>query len=146
MRRHLPLRRLGWASEHFVTSGGNSFGWAVACEGDTVVVGGRSNWAYAGKHVARVYRYRDGAWVHTDALRTDWPQLTDFFSRTLAISGNAVLVGAYSDGTDPFNQTGAAYVFELNGCEYSPADFNIDGAVNSLDVLAFLTSWTAGCG
>lgn len=133
-----------WNFEKFVNSGGNSFGWSVACEGDSVVVGGRSDWDYAGKHVARVYRYRTGDWVHTDALRTDWPPVSDFFSRTLAMSGNVVLVGAYSDGTDLFNQTGAAYVYGLNGCSYCPADFNSDGVLNSLDVLAFLSAYVAG--
>lgn len=133
-----------WVFEHFITSGSNRFGWSVACEGDIVVAGGRSDMDYGGKHVARVYRRQGGAWVLTDGLRTDWPPVANEFSRTLAMDGNVVLVGAYRDGTDPFNQPGAAYVFGLNGCSYCPADFNIDGGVNSLDVLAFLTAYVAG--
>lgn len=161
-----------WSFEQTLTSGGQSFGWAVACAGDFVLVGGRSDPAYGGGNAARVFRRETNGWVHADGLHVAPPAIPDFFSRSIALNGNAVLVGANRDGTDNQFQPGAAYAFGLNGCSYCPADFDLsgsvdpldvlafldayadadpvadfndDGSVNSLDVIAFLRAWAAGC-
>ncbi len=162
-----------WTLEQTLTSGGQSFGWAVACAGDGVLVGGRSDPAYGGGNAARVFRREADGWVHADGLHVDAPAIPDFFSRSIALNGNVVLVGANRDGTDNQFQPGAAYAFGLNGCSYCPADFDLsgsvdaldvtafleayagadpvadfngDGTIDSLDVIAFLRAWAAGCG
>jgi hypothetical protein len=44
------------------------------------------------------------------------PQAGDNFGRSVAISGNRVIVGALNEGSSPFlNQAGAAYIFVDNG-------------------------------
>ncbi len=133
-----------WTPEQSVSSGGQSFGWAVACAGDTVIIGGRSDPEYPGASAARVYQRQAGAWSHTNALSVESPPVPDLFSRTLALNGNVVLVGANRDGTDHQNLPGAAYVFGLNGCSYCPADFDMNGTVDPLDVQAFLVAFTGG--
>ena len=161
-----------WIHEQTLTSGGQGFGWAVACEGDLVLIGGRSDPAYGGKNATRVYRRVANEWVHADGLHVAVPAVPDLFSRSIALEGNVVLVGANRDGTDKQFQPGAAYAFGLNGCSYCPADFDVsgsvdphdvlalldvyadadpaadfngDGTVNSLDVIAFLRAWAEGC-
>lgn len=166
------LTDAGWTFEQTLTSGGQSFGWAVACAGNLVLVGGRSDPAYGGDNAARIFRRETHGWVHADGLHVAPPAVPDFFSRSIALNGNAVLVGANRDGIDNAFQPGAAYAFGLNGCSYCPADFDLsgsvdpldviafldayadadpvadfdgDGSVNSLDVIAFLRAWAAGC-
>ncbi|MBK7405444.1 MAG: hypothetical protein IPJ41_12630 [Phycisphaerales bacterium] len=45
-------------------------------------------------------------------------------------------------GTNPDGNQEAFYVRLPGPC---PADFNQDGAVNTIDVLGFLNAWNAGC-
>ena len=92
-------------------SGGNFFGTSVAVEGPLAVVGAdlhinNNNTAGA----AYVFRYnpKTQMWVQEQILRpSDGAGGTNFGS-SVSISGDLMLVGAYSEGN------GAAYVFRLN--------------------------------
>jgi hypothetical protein len=64
----------------------------------------------------------------------------DFFGNAVAVSGNSVLIGAYSDD-DQGGNSGSFYVFD-QGCAAScPADLTGEGDLNFLDVSAFLAAF-----
>lgn len=89
------------------------FGWSVATNGERVVVG-----TYAEDHVAtdagaaHVFaRGSDDAWTHEARLVDATPEYSDFFGQSVAISGDAILVGAFQD-TDPLcYRCGAAFLY-----------------------------------
>lgn len=64
-----------------------------------------------------VYRFQAGQWVQSQTLTTSDPE-TASFGRSIARSGNTLLVGAPDTGT--FGAyTGAAYVFSLSGSTWT---------------------------
>jgi uncharacterized protein (DUF2345 family) len=87
------------------------FGWAVAISGDTVVVGAYGDDGFRG--AAYVFaRNRGGAdqWGQvTKLVAADWA-VWDCFGMSVAVSGDAIVVGAFMDDS----VKGAAYVFARN--------------------------------
>lgn len=103
------------------------FGRSVAVDGDTVVIGasgdggGRAGRTESG--AAYVYRRRSGGWIREARLTPSGGSAGDRFGRSVAVSGNRIIVGAFwedaaapaDDGTSAGRDTGAAYVFEREG-------------------------------
>jgi hypothetical protein len=93
-------------------SSGDGFGCAVALEGDTLVVG-----AYlddeAGSDAGAVYVFgvQSGSWVQTGKIWAPDATGEDFFGYALDVSGETLLIGAYSDD-DGATNSGSAYTFE----------------------------------
>src|SRR6476659_5344237 len=89
---------------------GAEFGCAVAADTNFHVVG--ATFADVGSLVdvgqAFVYNASTGALVTT--LNNPTPEEADYFGAAVAVSGNTVVVGAYSDNTGA-SGAGAAYVF-----------------------------------
>ena len=84
------------------------FGWAVAVEGDTLLVGETSEDTPSGIGVVQVFERLAGTWTATQTLSSDDGK---FFGVSIDIEGSSLLVGAFS--TDiPFSNAGAAYYFE----------------------------------
>ncbi|HWB02490.1 MAG TPA: hypothetical protein VG796_05650 [Verrucomicrobiales bacterium] len=122
-------------------SGGDRFGTAVAISGDTVVVGAHlEDGSGAGVNppdtntagetgAAYVFVRTDGVWTFQAYLKASNPTLGDYFGRSVAISGDTIVVGAtYEDssstGVNSFSnndaeQAGAAYVFVRNNGTWS---------------------------
>ncbi|MCX7790338.1 MAG: FG-GAP repeat protein [Chloroflexaceae bacterium] len=116
---------------------GDDFGFAVAIDGDTIVVGasgeqsgipGNPNDNGADDSGAAYVFVRNGAtWSQQAYLKASNPGVQDYFGRSVAISGNTVVVGAYNeDSGNPANpndnsasNAGAAYVFVRNGTAWS---------------------------
>jgi len=111
----------------------NTFGWAVAISGDTLVVGA-PQWkpvtGYSGS--AFVFIQTNGVWGQQDWLKpsNDEASADDQFGRAVAISGDTILVGAkFEDGGDTGvngddndnTQTaaGAVYVFVRDGVNWA---------------------------
>ncbi len=94
---------------------GDEFGYAVAIEGDTIVVGARFGDSGATDAGAAYIFQRnvDGAdqWKQIKMLADVSPLTGEQFGCAVALSGNTVIVGASEDGS---SQTGAAYVFTRN--------------------------------
>jgi hypothetical protein len=99
------------------------FGWSVAISGDTVVVG-----AYGdddgggGSGSAYVFERNQGGadnWGQVQKLTASDAAANDVFGRSVAISGDTVVVGAPFDG-DGGLLSGSAYVFERNYDPSSP--------------------------
>ena len=89
---------------------------------------------------AYVFREQGGVWNQVAKVTADDASDYDYFGNSISIDGDTALVGALNAGRP--TQNGAAYLFNIA----SPCvgDFNGDGSVNTLDVLAFLNAWAAG--
>ena len=121
---------------------GDQFGYSVAVSGDTVVVGAHledssttginstPNEATADSGAAYVFTRSGAEWTQQAYLKASNTEGTDYFGRSVAVSGDMVVVGAYgeSGGATGVNgnqadnsvtDSGAAYVFERSGSTWS---------------------------
>ena len=103
----------------------DDFGFWVAMDDDTVVVGDPSD---DGQGAAYVFVRTGGHWVEQEKLtasdgtgRAANPERGDFFGRSVAVSGDTVVVGAQFDDAGPKNNDaqGSAYVFRRTGTKWS---------------------------
>ena len=100
--------------------GGDSFGLAVAIDGDTAVVGASSDGGerpVAG--AAYVYTRTAGTWTLQQKLTASDAQAFDYFGYAVAISGETILVGATMHDSHGLADSGAAYVFTRSGTVWS---------------------------
>jgi hypothetical protein len=100
------------------------FGHSVSIGGDVVVVGAYGDddkGTLSGS--AYVFHYNSAAWVREAKLIAEDGAAWDCFGYSVAISGDAVVVGAYGDDNDDFDlsdsgegeDAGSAYIFHYNG-------------------------------
>ncbi len=85
------------------------FGWSVAISGDTAVVG--KNGENNGQGSAYVFTRSSGTWTQQDKLVANDGEPSRGFGKSVAVSGETVVVGA--DGWSAHQ--GSAYVFARNG-------------------------------
>lgn len=108
---------------------GDYFGNSVSVSGNTVVVGAPyDNAGVSQSGQAYVFNAKTGALVVT--LDNPSPAVDDWFGYSVSVSGNMVVVGAYSDNTGAFD-SGQAYVFDattgsLIATLANPSPANID--------------------
>ncbi|HYF64462.1 MAG TPA: integrin [Herpetosiphonaceae bacterium] len=117
---------------------GDSFGWDVAIDGDTIVVGAHEeNGGAAGVNgnptynnisragAAYVFVRSAGVWTHHSYLKASNPGMHDLFGSSVAIDGDTIVVGAQNESSaatgvngnqndDSAPVSGAAYVFVRN--------------------------------
>jgi len=114
---------------------GDDFGFAVAIDGDTIVVGASGEESGTGdpndnsrtdSGAAYVFVRNGTSWSQQAYLKPGNPDVSDLAGRSVAISGNTIVVGAYnedSNGSSPNDNSasnaGAAYVFVRNGTSWS---------------------------
>ena len=92
---------------------GDRFGYTLAADGDTIVVG-----AYGtGAGSAFVYERTGSEWLEVARLAASDGGNNDRFGRSVAIDGNTIVVGAFADD-DRGTNAGAAYVFERVGTDW----------------------------
>lgn len=125
------------------SDGGHYFGADVVIEGDTIVVGARGessdstgvngsqeNSGAGGSGAAYVFVRNAGIWALEAYLKASNAEGGDNFGRGLAISGDTVAVGAFSEdgGTTGVNgdesdntadRAGAVYIFVRNGATWT---------------------------
>ncbi len=92
---------------------GDAFGWAVAIEGDVIVIGAsHSNGAGQSSGSAYVFRFDPDTsnWVQEAKLRASDAAAWDQFGFAVSISGDVVLIGAPFEEDVP-SDSGSAYVF-----------------------------------
>ncbi len=104
------------ANEHVRLSaaeGGNFFD-SVAISGDLAVVGG-STFDELGESAgaAFVLRFNGNEWIPEATLTASYPSPFDSFGRSVAVSGEVVLVGRETDYGEGAN-SGSAYVYRLD--------------------------------
>ena len=93
---------------------GDLFGQAVAVSGTTVMVGARLGGTTDTGSVY-VFRWDGNQWVEETALTASDGAEGDWFGNAVALSGNTVLVGAYTDDVGGKIDAGSAYVFRWDG-------------------------------
>ena len=110
----------------------DQFGWSVALNGTTALVGARyhkvGNNAYQG--AAYVYTEANGVWSQMAELTASDGAGDDLFGWSVALNGATALVGALYHQVGSNNQQGAAYVYtEANGTWSQTAELTAsDGA------------------
>ncbi|MBI2916825.1 MAG: S8 family serine peptidase [Chloroflexi bacterium] len=88
------------------------FGWSVAIDGDTIVVGASNDYGTPGGGEAAYVFVRSGAtWSQQAKLTASDAAANDYFGVSVAIDGDTIVVGAYMDDNSGVNNAGSAYVF-----------------------------------
>ncbi|MBC7980937.1 MAG: FG-GAP repeat protein, partial [Armatimonadetes bacterium] len=119
------------------------FGWSVAVSGDTVVIGApyedssatgvngnQANNSADASGAAYVFTRSGTTWTQQAYLKASNTGVFDRFGRSVAVSGDTVVIGAYSEASNATgvngNQvnnsaygSGAAYVFTRNGTTWT---------------------------
>ena len=95
--------------------GGDSFGSGSDIDGDTCVVGALTSDLFANSSGAAFVFQDDGTgnWNQVTALEPLTPDIGGEFGRSVAISGDVIIVGASRDDAEE-DLGGAAYLFERN--------------------------------
>ena len=98
---------------------GAQFGYAIAIDGNTMVVGARFDSTTASQAgAAFVYVLNAGTWTQQAQLLANDGAASDKFGQSVAISSDTIVVGAYQANAG-FNNNGAAYVFVRNGTTWT---------------------------
>ncbi len=102
-------------------SANDQFGDTIAVSGDTLVVGSPSDdvGANVDQGSAHIYRWTGTGWVFEATLTATGGAAGDFFGGSVAISGDTVVVGAFSDDVGANSNQGSAYVFTRSGTTWS---------------------------
>ncbi|RZB32745.1 MAG: hypothetical protein AEth_00423 [Candidatus Argoarchaeum ethanivorans] len=105
------------------------FGYSVAISGDCAVVGAYGN-DDAGSYSGSAYIYkRDGTtWTQQDKINASDGTEYDYFGRSVAISGDCAVVGAYGND-DAGSNSGSAYIYTIG-------IFSCDADGNPMDQFA----------
>ncbi len=93
---------------------GDHFGYAVALDGNTAILGAPNDDTPAGSDAGSVYvlmREAGGAWTFQDRLYASDAAAGDLFGHAVAIDGETVLVGARNDDLPGAANAGSVYVF-----------------------------------
>ncbi|MHC5212340.1 MAG: FG-GAP repeat protein [Planctomycetota bacterium] len=93
----------------------DQFGYSVGVDGDLIVVGTPDDEdaaTLAGS--AYVFRFNGSSWVEEDKFLASDAATEDVFGTSVAVSGDAILVGAPQDDDDGA-YSGSVYVFRHNG-------------------------------
>ena len=110
------------------------FGHCVSILGDAVLIG--AVWD-DGCGSAYVFRHDGAGWLEEAKLLASDGTAGDRFGHSIALLGDAVVIGAVGDDDNGY-QSGSAYIFERAQC---PADFDGDGDVDTADLLHLLGAW-----
>lgn len=97
------------------------FGYSVALDGDTALVGAYKDDVGANPDQGSAYVFfRSGAtWSQQQQLTYPSGTTTDYFGYSVALDGDTALVGAYYDDTLSYINNGSAWVFVRDGATWS---------------------------
>jgi len=92
------------------------FGKSVAVSGDTAVIGAYYDDHAGGTNAGSAYVFvrSGGVWTQQGKLTASDAAADDYFGKSVAVSGDTALIGAYSDD-DGGSSAGSAYVFVRAG-------------------------------
>ncbi len=105
-----------WTQQAKLTSSdraaGDQFGFWVGISGQTMVVGALfADGTYADQGAAYVFTRAGGVWTEQKKLTASDGRKEDAFGRSVAVSGDTIVVGAQWHNVDGKNNQGSAYVF-----------------------------------
>jgi hypothetical protein len=114
----------GWSFQQMLTASdgaaGDHFGYAVALNGDTAVVGAHlADGAAVDSGAAYVFTRSNGGWTRQAKLLASDAAAADQFAASVAISGSFIVLGAPKKNSESATEVGAAYVFRQNGALWS---------------------------
>jgi hypothetical protein len=100
---------------------GDSFGWAIALDGNTTLIGTGFVTVNGNEFQGAAYFFdgSTGTWTQTQKVTASNGAEFDFFGLDVALVGNTALVGADGAGSDPFSNQGAVYAFTNSGGTWS---------------------------
>ncbi len=114
-----------WAQEQKLLASdgaaGDLFGFSVAVSGDAAIVGApleNDNGFDSGS--AYVYRFDGISWAQAQKLLASDGAAADWFGFSVAISGDAAIVGAWRDD-DNGSDSGSAYFYRFDGISWAQA-------------------------
>ncbi len=102
-------------------SASDQFGYSVAIDGDTMIVGALADdvGANSNQGSAHVYRWTGSGWTFEATLTATGGAAFEDFGYSVAISGDTALVGARSDDVGANADQGSAYVFTRAGTTWT---------------------------
>jgi hypothetical protein len=115
--------RTSWSLQQKLTaldgSAGDLFGSRVAISGDTIIIGALFD-GDKGTNSGSAYVFvRNGTtWSQQQKLTASDGAAYDYFSQSVAISGETIIIGAVQD-SDKGTNSGSAYVFKRSGTTWS---------------------------
>lgn len=125
-RAYVFARNAGaWSQEAKLTATDGEaldyFGWSVALEGDTALVGAKYETSAAGYHAGSAYVFTRGpsGWSQQAKLTANDGKPQAEFGFGVALSGDTALVGSPYDTNDIGYTAGSAYVFARSGTAWS---------------------------
>jgi hypothetical protein len=123
---------------------GDSFGYSVAVDGNTALVGAYAATVSGGALQGAAYVFTSGAgtWSQQTKLLASNGAANDYFGYSVALSGTTALVGAYEKSS----QTGAAYVFTNAAGTWSQVELPAQGAGQSFGYSVAVSSTAAVVG
>jgi hypothetical protein len=86
------------------------FGWSVAVDGDTAIIG-----AQMGRGAAYVFTRTGAVWDEQARLLASDGVVGDGFGNSVALDGDTAVISAYHDDNDNGERSGATYVFTRAG-------------------------------
>jgi hypothetical protein len=101
-----------------------SFGRAIAIDGDVVAVGSPNE--NLDKGAVWVYRVSGGELVFEQKLLDPTPVSNDLFGISVSVSGDLIAVGSPGTGNLQFNDDGEMYVFRFDGATWN-VEFSVTG-------------------
>ena len=114
---------------------GDQFGGSVAMSGNTLVIGANANaGAVAGAGFASVYVRSGSSWTLQQKLTASDGVAEDAFGSAVAISGDTIVIGAFSDTIGTNTSQGSAYVFVRSGTTWTQQQKLTDGDGASFDI------------
>ena len=92
---------------------GDQFGYSVAIDGDTALIGDYFKDDSGTERVGAAYVFTRsaGTWTQQAKLLANDKARNDRFGRSVAIDGDTAVIGAYTESDSGTNQNGAVYVF-----------------------------------
>lgn len=97
----------------------DEFGFSVDIQANRAIVGAYRNDAVASNAGAvYVFDYNGTSWAETDKLTAADGNVDDFYSYSIALDNNLIVVGAYLDDDNGVN-SGGAYIYRYSGSNWS---------------------------
>lgn len=97
----------------------HGFGTSVSIDGDTLVAtspGEVISWGFPG--FAYVFELQSGIWLETHKLIPSDGDADDRFGNSIAVSGDAIVVGVWRDEMNGYD-SGSAYIFQRTGASWT---------------------------
>jgi len=101
--------------------GGDGFGWSVAVQGTTAVVGayGKEVMGHSAQGAAYVFAESGGTWTQQAELTASDGIYTNEFGYSVALDGNTIVIGAPYRTVGSNQAQGVTYVFAGSGASWS---------------------------